>query len=438
MKESENTYSQLKMRILSGALWSSFGGVVSRGALLVSFIFVARILGDERYGELAIIRSTANMLVLFAGFGLGVTATKFIAEYKDVDKEKVAKVITMSSVFAYTISSAVAIATFLLIPWLATNTINSPHLIDELRISIIILWAAAINGAQNGVLIGFEEFKTVANIQAFVGVFSFFSLIIGASLYQVKGVVIALSLNSLFSCILSFISIRKIAVKSNIAIYSSRWRDEIKLLWKYSLPATLGGLMVAPVIWACNAMLINRTDGYSQMAIFDVANQWFMAILFIPSLAGRVVLPLLSNLVGEGDKDNYFKVLKLSIIANGSIALVVAGIVSVMAPIIMQGYGESFVSGYKVLIYLSCAAVLVSINNVVAQVISSQSKMWHGFFINMIWACSMVIFSWNLLNEKNGAEGLALAYLCSYAVHSLVQLIYVYKLMNEKKYKGFP
>lgn len=50
--------------------------------MLVVTVTVARLLGNAVCGELGIIQSTVGMFGVFAGFGLRVTATKHVAEFR--------------------------------------------------------------------------------------------------------------------------------------------------------------------------------------------------------------------------------------------------------------------------------------------------------------------------------------------------------------------
>ena len=46
---------------------------------------VARILGKGAFGQFALILSTAIAITSVAGLGLGVTATKYVSEYRTAD-----------------------------------------------------------------------------------------------------------------------------------------------------------------------------------------------------------------------------------------------------------------------------------------------------------------------------------------------------------------
>ncbi len=73
--------STLGSRLTRGVIWSFTGSLVARGIGLVSAIFVGRVLGQEGFGELGIIQNTVGMMGALAGFSMGLTANKHIAEF---------------------------------------------------------------------------------------------------------------------------------------------------------------------------------------------------------------------------------------------------------------------------------------------------------------------------------------------------------------------
>ena len=83
-----NIYNRLKGSDLAkDSFWALFGNFIGKGLSLIAGIAVARFLGSEVYGEYGIIKSTLIMIAIFSSFGLGITATKFIAETKDKNPE---------------------------------------------------------------------------------------------------------------------------------------------------------------------------------------------------------------------------------------------------------------------------------------------------------------------------------------------------------------
>ena len=75
-------WSPLRLRLAKGVFWSIAGTIISRGLTLFATIAIARFLGRSSYGELGIVQSTVGMLGVFAGMGLGLTSTKYVAEFR--------------------------------------------------------------------------------------------------------------------------------------------------------------------------------------------------------------------------------------------------------------------------------------------------------------------------------------------------------------------
>lgn len=426
-KKIEN--SEIASRLANGAFWSLTGSLVSQGLMIVASIVVARILGKLEYGELGMVRSTVNMFSIFAGFGLGLTATKYIAEFRTRDTEKTAKIIGLTTIFAVVTGGIIAIAILISAPFLAEKTINAPHLVREIRLGAVILFLSALNGAFTGILAGFEAFKSIAKINLIVGIIGF-PLQIGLTfLFGLQGSVIGFGLNFLILCIFNFITVRKFASKFGIKIKFKKSFSEWPILYKFSLPALLSGLMVSPIIWACNAIMVNQPHGYSDLAIFDAASQWRGAILFVPVSLSQIILPLLSD---SENQHQFDRIIKINILINFLISLLMAILVSFFSSFIMKSYGNDFEEGQLVLVVLAFSAVFISINNVIGQAIASKGEMWIGFLFNSIWGITLLICSYIFLKLGYGANGLAYSFLISYLVHTLVQVTYANKYLIKK------
>ncbi|MFH1634310.1 MAG: oligosaccharide flippase family protein, partial [Chloroflexota bacterium] len=201
--------SPIGSRLALGVFWSMAGSVISRGLMLCATVLVARMLGKTGYGELGMIQSTVGMFGVFAGFGLGLTATKHVAEFRQSDPERAGRIIGLSGLFAMGTGGVMALGLLIFAPWLAESTINAPHLVGVLRISALILFINALNGAQTGALSGFEAFKTIAHVNLFIGLISFPILVSGAYFGGLTGAVWALAINLCFNWLLNHLALRK-------------------------------------------------------------------------------------------------------------------------------------------------------------------------------------------------------------------------------------
>src|SRR4029453_12131551 len=106
-----------------GAFWSLSGTLISRGLALLASILVARVLGKVGFGELGIIQSSVGMFGTFAGFGLGLTATKHVAEFRTKDPARAGRIISLSSLVSWMTGGVMAGLLFVLAPWLAARTL---------------------------------------------------------------------------------------------------------------------------------------------------------------------------------------------------------------------------------------------------------------------------------------------------------------------------
>lgn len=420
--------SPLQYRLARGAFWSLAGTAISRALGLAGSIFVARMLGKAVYGELGIVQSTLGMFLTFAGLELGMTATKHVAELRCTEPERAGRIIGLSSVVSWISGAILAGVLFLLAPWLATHTLAAPQLAPALRIGSCALLLGAVNGAQNGALSGFEAFKQIAWNNFWSGLAGFPLLVGGVWWRGLQGALWGLCATQALNCLLSFRALRVEAHRAGVKLGWNLSAQEWGLLWRFSLPAVLASAVVAPANWLCAALIANQPSGYNEMAVYSASNQWCLAILFFPNLLTSVGLPMLANLQGRSNAENYRKVLRtllaLTFVASAAIAVPVM----LLAPLIMRSYGHSFVSGASVLVLLCVVAVIMATLNVIGQTIASRGKMWIGFMLNAIWA--VVLITCCFFFRTRGAMGLAWAYLAAYGVHLATVSIYASRYLK--------
>jgi len=421
--------SPLGYRLARGAFWSLLGAVIARGLGLVSSILIARMLGKSGFGELGVIQSTVGMFGTFAGFGLGMTATKFIAQYRTTDPVKAGNIRALSSAFAWITSGVTSLILFFMAPWLAVHTLAAPQLTELLQIGAFFLFFTAVNGAQIGALSGFEAFKTVAKISLWSGVATF-PLMVGGVFFAgitgaVWGMVVAAGLNWLFN----HIAIRNECTKSGVPYtYEGCWTEK-SVLWKFAFPAMVSSMFFAPTEWALNTMLVNQPGGYGQMGLFNAAKQWHVLILYVPLAISNITLPILSNLLGEGNLSQYKKILVTNSLLLSGLALLAALPVAVFSRYIMGAYGPDFIVGQDVLLLVCLYSVLWAANIVIGQVLWSTGSSGLAMMLAAIRAV-VLLSSFTFFVPRN-AYGIALAYTITYVLQTVYQGILSLRIVNK-------
>ena len=414
--------SSLSKRLFEGMSWTLIGNVVGKFLQLLAFIFVARLVGKQEYGQISIIRSTLNMFLVFSSVGMGVTATRYIAMYRTSNPHRAYEIYRFTKKTVIWLGMIISVVIFLLSSYIAENQLNDLHLSNALKIGAVILFLMTITSVQMGALNGFERFKEVGINSALNGIIQLISVVLGAYLWGINGVIAGLGITSFILVLQLWFSLKKDISKIRTA---EKNKDDEKLdsssiFLKFSLPAVLQGLVVIPVLWWVKTFLIDNA-GYGEMATFDVAEQWYYVVLFVPNSLGTILLPLLTNTNYNGSKEQYNKLLKVNMLINVGVTFIIAVSVALFSPLIYKFYGKEF-TDYQPLIILMITVVICAVNNVLGQVITSKGKMWIGFGVNALWAIWLITFSVIFVGKYNmGALGLAYALLVSYTLHSILQ-----------------
>jgi O-antigen/teichoic acid export membrane protein len=409
--------------LVRGSFWSLAGSMASRALALVSAIVAARILGKASYGELGIIQSTVGMFGTLAGFGMGTTATKYVAEFRLRDPMRAGRIIALSSVVSWSMSCLLAIGLALSAPWLSQHTLAAPALSGCLRLSALLLLLSAVSGAQNGVLSGFEAFKRMAWVNSLAGIINCLSVMLGALWFGLSGILWGMILGQAAVCILNHYAIKKVATVHKIPLTHVHWSSEAGVLWHFTVPAVLGGLIMTPIGWACAAMLVRRSHGYEEMGAFNAANQWFSAVMWLPYMLGGVLLPMLSERLAA-EKARSIKLLVASIKINAAIVfpLVLAG--SLLSPYIMAACGKEFRGEWPTMVITLISAGFFALQMPIGEVIAASGRMWVGFSLNLVWGLVYLFVTWTLL--KWGSVGLASARMLAYLVQGILAFIYAW------------
>ena len=420
--------SPLGYRLARGAFWSFAGAMVSRGCGLLSSICVARMLGKVGFGEFGVVQSSVGMFATFAGLGLGLTATKYVAEFRVKEPARAGRIIGVSSVVSWIAGGAMTGLLFGIGPWLAQHTLAAPQLGNLLRLSSALLLIGAVNGAQTGALAGFEAFKRIAHINLISGVCSLPMMVVGAWWGGLEGAVWGLLASQSFGCVLNFFALRREAKLSQVPLVFRVSLEELRILWQFSLPALVSGLFVGPVYWLCNTLLVNSSGGYAEMGLFNAANQWFGALLFLPGILGQAALPVLSERFGQNDLRQSRRVLGFYMKLNAAVVtpLVVLGCLA--SPLIMSSYGPGFRQAWPALSVVLVTAGLQSVVTPVGHIIAASGRMWLGSLMNLAWGIFFIGLTWLLLNF--GALGLASARLAAYAAQAIWALAFAARLLN--------
>lgn len=420
--------SPIALRLISGAYWAFIGTAVARGVTLISSIIVVRFLGKIEYGELAIVISTVSVFQTLGGFGLGITSSKYVAEFRFSDPQKAADIMAMSATVSVATGIVSSIIMYFMASWLASHVLDAPHLSEMLEISAIMPLLQVISGTQIGAISGLEAFRLQAIAASIYSIMSVPLIVAGVMWYGMEGTIYAYIISQVIACIFNHFVVRHEAARIGIPIrlFTRNWNTS--LLWRFSTPAMLASLLVLPVNWACSVMLVNQSGGYAQNGLYSAANQWFTATMLLAGITSQALLPVLSECIGRGDWIRVEKVFKAGIRANALIVIPIVIIGAFASPVIMPIYGADFVNGWPTLVICLVTAAIVSIQMSAAHVMAASNRLWVSFYMNAGWACGLLIFT--ALLVKDGALGVAYARCLAYFFYTVASFLYVKGLIK--------
>jgi O-antigen/teichoic acid export membrane protein len=281
----------LRARFSQGVFWSLTGAVISRGLTLMASIACARLLGKAGFGELGIIQSTVGTFGTFAGLGLGLTATKYVAEFRERDASKAGRILALSGVAATVSGVLMALLLIVLAPYLATHTLGAPNLARPLAVGAGLVFLGALNGAQTGSLAGFEAFQSIAKVNIGAGLSSFPLIVVGVWRWGLIGVVWGMVAALGLNWVLNNYVLRRECARAGVSYDFASCQKEWLVLCQFSLPALLASIVVGPALWICNTLLVGHPNGYAQLGLYTAADRWRLLILFVPTFTVRKTSP---------------------------------------------------------------------------------------------------------------------------------------------------
>lgn len=407
--------SEVGKKIVHGVFWTFLGTVVFRALIFLSSIVIARMLKKEGFGEMGMIRSTIDMFIVFSIFGLGITTTKFIAEFRDTDKQKAGRIARMAMHMAILMGLIISVSLFFSANPLAEHSLENAHLGTGLRYGSWAILFYAINGVQTGILAGLESFKKIAKVNLMAGVINLPVSIGLTYLMGVNGAILSLTINALLIAVLSWVEIRKETKKFGINVNEKGYRKELKVLYTFSLPAVLSGILVLPVNWYCNVLLAKEPTGYAYLGVYNAALSISLIISVVNTTLGQALLPqVIRNFKQRNAKleaINNFVPWGIGIFLSLPFILVpeMAGI----------AFGKDFTSGNLngTVVIVMIGTIVIAHRQGIARNFAAGSFMWWSMLSNGIWGLLAIFYMVGI--KQGGSEGRAGAYAFAYFISTV-------------------
>lgn len=412
---TETQPKSIMSRLLQGIKWNFLDVIiVSVGNLAIS-ILAARLLGVDEFGAFSIVKSTVYMLATVAGLGLGWTATKYIAELKSDDLEKMGRILGLCQLIAGSVSFVFAGSLFFFAFEIANGPLQAPHLVDPLQMAAVYILFTTLNGYQIGAMMGFEAFRKLAFLNCAQTLFSLICTGVFIWSWGLAGAASALGLTAFLNWVLYHKALRKEMRNYGVKVSYVQLGREMTVLMSFAFPAAISGIIGSMAVWMGNALLVRQEHGLAELALFAVAGNIRSLVIFFPSLVTRVASPMLCSVAGEKTKNGYARLFWINIVVTICAAVIVAISAVLLAPWILAAFGKGYSGGVGVLAVIAVMSVIEVAANSFYQTLFVHGRLWWQVGVIVLWSATLLGVTAATV-ESEGAIGLGYAYVAAHSV----------------------
>ena len=421
--------SNLAMRIINAIFFGIGGAIISKALLMLFNVFVSRLLSETQYGIYSIVNNTVQTFTVFAGAGIGITLTRYVALYRVKDKNMAGIIINTLLVFNAILSLIISIFVLIFAEKISNLISNEINIANYIKLTAGTIFFTSVASILQSILQGFEEYKKLAIWQIISNLIILVIGIILTKYFNIIGTVVSLLLLQLLMTVTFAIAILKILKKQDIKLKLAYNQIVKNAITKVAIPAFLSSIFVVPLLWITN-FIFTKNNGYEEFAAFSVCLQWFTILNYIPQQLGQVK-PIYTQLYDDCEIEKLKQMVKKIMLFSIGIALIVSIILIAGSSIILNLYGE-FYKAYKIpFVIMLVTSIFFAIQSQFGSIFQAVGKIWLCFWLNMLWAVSFIVLF--IFLQKYGTIGYTVTYLGSYVIYSTISVILFIKIMNKMK-----
>lgn len=409
--------------------WNVLAMLFLQGSTFVVNIILANILGKEQFGEFGMVQSTLLTLASIAQLATGVTATKYVAEYRDTDPSRAVRILGLCSDVTFFFGFIGTIILLFGAGWLSEGFFEASHLKTVIIFGSAFVLFSAVNGYQLGALAGLGSFRLLARAsiaQAFIYITVCVSF---GWLYGVPGAVSALAFTAFARWAVYGLVLKRELRRRNMDIDRKQAWQERSVLWGFTLPSAITGLSSMPAIWLANAFLARQPNGFSELGVYGAAVAIKSIILLLPQVFNNVGITFLNNRLGAKDSISFWSIYRLNLIVSGVGVAMGILFLALAGRWVLSLFGDRFSDGYYVLLILLVSSFFEALAISVYQIIQSSGRMWLSFFTVALPRDILFVFLAIYLSPTYGAAGVAVAYTTAWFV-AFCTIIFIAKNLS--------
>lgn len=367
---------RMELKQLFGSLsWVTLVSVFERLASLLQTLLAARVLGIHDYGIYGLLFGTIGLTASIVGVQMGLTATVFVARYRDHDKVKAAAVIRFVGRFGGAVSLLLLVLTIPFVEPLTRWLVGDGTVRGAVLAGCVLVVLSIIGGVQDGVVQGFEDFRTVALVRLATTLVALALILPFGATWGLAGVMWAVVAGAALKSLYLIRSVRRHERSNGIPKFGGG--IEIKeMLWGFSIPSVSATIIAGVAAWYGLYLLSRQPAGFVDVAIASLGAQWRNPIALVVAAVSMVSIPAISRSHHAEDMGQIDRIRRGALLFNGVTASVAIIAIFVGAPVVLKAYGSDFTGGRTVFLLLVASALPQALATTYLQELVGLGQMW--------------------------------------------------------------
>jgi O-antigen/teichoic acid export membrane protein len=406
-----------KINLLKNMSWLTLISGVERVAAVLQTVLVARALGMTDYGIYGLIFGTIGLAASVAGLQMGLTATVFVARYRDAEKGKAAFVIAFANRFGFGVALLFLLCT---IPFAGAISawLVGPSLPEMATIAgCLLVVISIISGVQDGIIQGFEEFRSIALARLVTTAVTLACIYPAGIAFGLLGVMAVVLVGLIVKYALLS---RKLAwhVRRNGLPAEGSGLFAKDLILGFIFPSMLVSLLVGTIGWSGTFVLSRQVDGFDALAVVNTGLQWRGPIFLLASVISGAAIPAISRHYQRMDHTAIQGMHRTMLLFNAGFALLVSVALAALSPLILLLYGPGFSDGAFVFSLVVVSSVPQVIAGVYLQHLVAKGQMWQQLLLHL-WLVVPLSLGYATMVPRFHGVGFAITHLFAWSIFAV-------------------
>jgi PST family polysaccharide transporter len=419
-------------RYVAAAVQTGVGGIVSRVLQGFAPIILARYLGPREYGVYVLVLSLVGIVAGASPLGQDTALEKFLPEYSVKNPSRGGAILANTVILFSGALVILCAAFFFAAHWIASALYHDASLTRVFQFSALLVLTLSLFNLAYSVSAGLQDFTNYSRaMMVRSGALTLFGWL-GVMFLGLYGALLGQLLASLLGLSLLTITAVKLSRRRFPGLLRPHFsRDLLQETFGLAFPAFLTGLLVAPAYWWANTLLARRS-GFAEVAIFGVAFSLTQMIMLVPSNLSIPAVSFLSEAHSSGNLQRFGGLVGDNFRLMWAITLpIAAGCAVLSTPVIHLLFGAQYERASDLVVAMSLAGVMMILNSVVMNACIGRGYLWQALAFHLGWVSVFLTLA-HLLIPRQGAMGLAGAFVLSYVPLALGAAVYAAKVLGAR------